>query len=143
MSSQSIRAKTLYFDDFNNVLNASCKAYFPDIDITQSCTFPNIIKAQYIAEGNDIIIECDDESDVDHWSFYNSDGEEEDIEDRSWIERGRRSLLIRDISELDFGKVVVCRTKGDDNQTNKGTIGFHVISTITEYNNYYSNYEDQ
>ena len=145
-SSQSIRgfrAKTPYFDDFNNVFNAFCKAYFTDIDITQSCTYPNIMRAQYIVERNDIIVECNDESDVDHWSFYSSDGEEEDIEDRSWIRKGGRSLLIRDISELDVGKVVEYRTKGDDNQSNKGTIGFHVISKITEYNNYYSNYEDQ
>ena len=142
-SSQSIITKTLYFDDFNNVRNASCKAYFPDINITLSCTYPNIVETQYIVEGNDIIIECNSESDVVYWRLYGSDGEEEDIEDRSLIRDGGRSLLIRYISELDYGKLVVCRTKRDDNQTNKGTIGFHVISKITEYNNYYSNYEDQ
>ena len=130
-SSQRITAKTLYFDDFNNTRNASCKAYFPDINITRSCTYPNIIKAQYIVEGNDIIVECDDESDVVYWRFCCSDGEEEDIKDRSWTRDGGRSLLIRNISEHDVAKVVVCRTKGDDSQTNKGTIVFTVISKIS------------
>ena len=56
---QNIKTKTLYFGDFNNIRNASCNAYFPDIDITRSCNYPNIVKAQYIVKGNDIIIECD------------------------------------------------------------------------------------
>ena len=133
--SQSIKTKTLYFDDFNNTRNASCNAYFPDIDTAISCTYPNIIKAQYIVEGNDIIVECDDESFVDYWRLYGSDGREEDIKNRSWSRKGGRLLLIRDISERDVAKVVVCRTKGDDNQTNKGTIGFHVISKISVMNN--------
>ena len=140
VSSQSIKAKTLYFDDFNNVFNASCKAYFPDIDITRSCTYPNIIQVQFIVEGNDIIVDCDDESDVDHWRFYGPDGIEEDIENRSWIREGRRSLLIRNISERDVGKVVVCQTRGD-NKTNKDTIGFTVISKMSGDNNK-SNSED-
>ena len=133
-SSQRNTAKTLYLDDFYNVHNASCKAYFPDIDITRSCTYPNIIKAQYVVEGSDIIVECDNDSDVDHWRFYSSDGREEDIGNRSWIREGGRSLLIRNISEPDVGKVVLCRIKGEDNLINKG-IGFHVISMITEHNN--------
>ena len=62
--------------------------------------------------------------DVDHWRFYSSDGIEEDIEDRSWNRDGGRSLLIRNISERDVGKVVVCQTRGD-NKTNKDTIRFH------------------
>ena len=72
-SSQSIKTKTLNFDDFNNVRNASCKAYFPDINIKRSCTYPNILKAQYIVEGNDIVVKCDDESYVDYWRLYGSD----------------------------------------------------------------------
>ena len=108
---------------------------FPEIDITRSCNYPNVIKAQYIDEENDIIVECDDQSDVDHWRSYSLEGREEDIKNRSWIRVGGRSLLIRNKSEQDVGKVVVCRTKGDGNQTNKGTIGFTVIPKITYYNN--------
>ena len=130
-SSQRKKDKTLYFDDFNNVLNASCKAFIQDIDITRSCTYPNIIKAQYIVKGNDIIVECDDESEVNHWRFYGSDGIKEDIKNRSWSRKGGRLLLIQDISERDFGKMVVCRTKGDDNQTNKGTVGVTVFLRIS------------
>ena len=140
-SSKIISAsKTLYFDNFNNVHDVFCNAYFPDIDITRSCTYPNIIKAQYIVEGNDIIVECDYESNVVYWRFYGSDGEE-DIKERSLIRDGGRSLLIRDISEQDVGKVVVCRTKGDDNQTNKGTIGFIIISKLTGDNDEYNSEE--
>ena len=118
-------------DQFINGGDVSCRSSIPEVNEMRYCGFPRGIRVDITITVSDAVFHCRTDPDISRggieWRLLDDENNAVNIEDRSWFQDDGRSMLLREITDYEIGKVVECRVYSESSLSTVDSVGFTVI----------------